>query len=331
MEVKTQMFNWKNRNVLVTGGNGFIGSHLVNKLVETEAMVIVLVRDLKENAVYRYFNIESKIIQVQGDLINYGLVERVLNEYSIDSCFHLAAQALVQTANRSPLSTFESNIKGTWNLLEACRTTKNVERIVVASSDKAYGVQKNLPYTEESPLLGIYPYDVSKACADMISKSYFVSYGLPIAITRNANTYGGGDLNFSRVIPDAIRCIMQGEEFIIRSDGTPERDYMYIADAVSGYITLAENIERDDVKGSAFNFGTGKPISVIDLFGKIAELCGKPTVKPKILGQARNEIDRQYLAIDKAKRILNWQPQYTHERGLKETIEWYREYLKKKS
>ena len=188
-----------------------------------------------------------------------------------------------------------------------------------------------MPYTEESPLHGVYPYDVSKACADMISKSYFVSYGLPIAITRNANTYGGGDLNFSRVIPDAIRCILRGEEFIIRSDGTPERDYMYIEDAISGYITLAENIEKKDVTGSAFNFGTGKPISVIDLFKKIAQLCGKPTAKPKILGQARNEIDRQYLAIDKAKRILNWQPQYTTERGLKQTIEWYREYLKKKS
>lgn len=325
------MFNWKDRNVLVTGGNGFIGSHLVNKLVEKRAKVVVLVRDLKENVIYGYFNIESKIIQVQGDLINYGSVERVLNEYSIDSCFHLAAQALVQIANRSPLSTFESNIKGTWNLLEACRNTKTIERIIVASSDKAYGVQKKLPYTEESPLHGVYPYDVSKACADMISKSYFVSYGLPIAVTRNANTYGGGDLNFSRVIPDAIRCILQGEEFIIRSDGTPERDYMYIEDAISGYITLAENIEKEDVTGNAFNFGIGKPISVIDLFKKIAQLCGKPTAKPKILGQARNEIDRQYLAIDKAKRILNWQPQYTHERGLKQTIEWYKEYLKKKS
>lgn len=327
MEVTKYMSNWKNRNVLVTGGNGFIGSHLVNELVEKQANVIVLVRDLSNNVLYKYFNIESKIIQVQGDLVNYNQIERVLNEYSIDSCFHLAAQALVQVANRSPLSTFESNIKGTWNLLEACRNTKFIERVIVASSDKAYGVQEKLPYTEESPLLGIYPYDASKACADILSRSYFVSYGLPVAITRNANTFGGGDLNFSRIIPDAIRCILHDEEFIIRSDGTPERDYMYVKDAVSGYIALAENIERKDVKGEAFNFGTGKPISVINLYKKIAPLCGKPDAKPKVLGKAKNEIDRQYLSIDKAKEILNWEPRYLIEQGLKETIEWYKSYF----
>jgi CDP-glucose 4,6-dehydratase len=327
MGVKNNMLNWKNRNVLVTGGNGFIGSHLVNKLVEKEANVIVLVRDLSNNILYKYSNIESKIIQVQGDLVNYSLVERVLNEYLIDSCFHLAAQALVQVANRSPVSTFESNIKGTWNLLEACRNTKFIERVIIASTDKAYGEQERLPYTEESPLLGIYPYDASKACADILSRSYFASYGLPVAITRNANTFGGGDRNFSRIIPDVIRCILHNEEFIIRSDGTPERDYMYVKDAVNGYITLAENIENEDVRGAAFNFGTGKPISVINLYKKIAQLCEKSHLKPKILGEAKNEIDRQYLAIDKAQKILKWEPKYTLEQGLKETIAWYKNYF----
>ena len=327
MDVKNRIFSWKNRNVLVTGGNGFIGSHLVNKLVEKEANVIVLVRDLMNNAIYNYFNIESKIIQVQGDLSNYSIIERVLNEYSINSCFHLAAQALVQIANRSPLSTFESNIKGTWNLLEACRNSKTIERIIIASSDKAYGIQRKLPYTEESPLLGTFPYDVSKAAADMLSTSYFVTYGLPIAITRNANTYGGGELNFSRIIPHAIRSILLGEEVIIRSDGSPERDYMYIKDAVNGYIILSENIDREDVKGNVFNFGTGEPISVFNLLNKISYLSGKPDIKPKILGKAKNEIDRQYLAINKAKKRLNWKPQYTIEEGLKETILWYKNYF----
>ncbi|MEK6562759.1 MAG: NAD-dependent epimerase/dehydratase family protein, partial [Candidatus Binatota bacterium] len=207
------------------------------------------------------------------------------------------------------------------------RNTKSIERVVIASSDKAYGAQKELPYTEETPLLGLYPYDASKACADIIARSYFVSYGLPVAVTRNANTYGGGDLNFSRIVPDAIRCLLQGKEFIIRSDGAPERDYMYVEDAVDGYITLAGQVEKKEVKGEAFNFGTGVPISVLALFKVIARLCGKPKSNPRILGIAKNEIDRQYLAVDKAKSILRWSPQFSLEDGLKRTIVWYRRYL----
>jgi CDP-glucose 4,6-dehydratase len=264
---------------------------------------------------------------IQGDLVNYSIIERILNEYSIDSCFHLAAQALVQVANKSPLSTFESNIKGTWNILEACRNTESIERVIVASSDKAYGVQKKLPYTEETPLLGLFPYDASKACADILARSYFVSFGLPVAVTRNANTYGGGDLNFSRIIPDAICCILQNREFIIRSDGTPERDYMYVEDAIDAYIALAEHIGKKGVKGEAFNFGTAEPISVISLFKTIATLCGKPKAKPIILGKAENEIDRQFLAIGKAKKILDWEPEYNLTEGLKRTIGWYSQYL----
>lgn len=320
--------NWRNKNIFITGADGFIGSWLAKKLAERKANVIILVRDLKIESPYKLFDLKNKVTQVQGDVTDYPFLERVLNEYSVDSCFHLAAQALVQIANRSPLSTFESNIKGTWNILEACRNTKTIERVIVASSDKAYGRQKKLPYTEESPLLGLYPYDASKACADILARCYFISFNLPVAVTRNANTYGGGDLNFSRIIPDAIRCILQEKEFIIRSDGTPERDYMYVEDAVDGYLAMAEQVEKENVKGEAFNFGTGKPISVISLFEKIAELCGRPRIKPKILGVAKNEIDRQYLATDKSKKILNWSPKHTLEEGLKLTIEWYRQYFR---
>ncbi len=318
--------DWKNKNVFVTGADGFIGAWLSKGLVERDANVFILVRDLKKEATYKLLNIEDKVTRIEGDLADYAVIERVLNEYSISACFHLGAQALVQVANRSPLSTFESNIKGTWNILEACRNTKSIERVIVASSDKAYGTQKKLPYTEDMALLGAYPYDASKACADILARSYFTSFGLPVAVTRNANTYGGGDLNFSRIIPDAIRCLLTGKEFLIRSDGTPERDYMYVEDAVSGYITLAEHIR--EAKGGAFNFGTAKPISAIALFKNIAKLCGKPGAKPKILGTAKNEIDRQFLSIEKAGEVLGWHPEFALEKGLARTIKWYKRHIK---
>ena len=319
--------NWKNKNIFITGGDGFVGGWLARKLVEKGAHVIILVRDIKNEATYKLFHLEPKIVQVIGDVKDYHLLQRVLNEYGVDTCFHLAAQALVQIATNSPIPTFESNIMGTWHVLEACRNARTIKRVIVASSDKAYGVQKKLPYTEASPLLGLFPYDASKACADILSRSYFASYGLPVAVTRNANTYGGGDINFSRIIPDAIRCLLTGKKLVIRSDGTPERDYMYAQDAAEAYIVLAKQLERQEVQGEAFNFGTGKLISVLDLFEKIAVLCDRPYKKPKILGKARNEIDRQYLAIDKAKRILKWKPIYSLEEGLKETIAWYKKYL----
>lgn len=320
--------SWKNRNVFVTGADGFIGAWLAKRLVEEKANVIVLIRDIKQQATYKLLNLEKKVTQVQGDLTDYNLMARLLNEYSIDSCFHLAAQALVQIANRSPISTFESNIKGTWNILEACRNTKTIKRIIAASSDKAYGVQKNLPYTEESPLLGLYPYDASKACSDILARSYAVSYDLPVAVTRNANTYGGGDLNFSRIIPDAICSILQGKEFLIRSDGTPEREYIYVEDAVDGYLTLAEAVDKKNVRAQAFNFGTGEVINVVDLFKKIAKLCSKPKAKMKILGVAKHEIDKQYLSAKKSANVLRWKPRYDLESGLKRTIKWYKNYLK---
>ena len=318
---------WSERNVLVTGADGFIGSWLAKRLVDEGASVITIARDLKKDANFKLMGIKERMTIVHADLAEYDKVQRAINQFSVDTCFHLAAQAIVQFANHSPLPTFESNIKGTWNILEACRNSKNIERIVVASSDKAYGSQKKLPYREDSPLLGLYPYDASKACADILSRAYYKTYGLPVAVTRNANTYGGGDLNFSRLVPDVIRCALKRKRFIIRSDGKYKRDYMYVKDAVTSYLILAENLYRKDAKGEAFNFGTGKPISVLGLFEKISQLTGNK-IKPKILGEVKNEIKEQYLSTEKVKKMFNWKPKYTLEQGLKETIEWYQNYLK---
>src|SRR3989338_2682473 len=320
--------NWKNLPVLVTGADGFIGSWIAKELIEQGAEVYTIVRDIKKQSNLDVLNLRNKINIVHGDLANFDVCNSVLKEHKIVICFHIAAQAIVGIANDSPLSTFESNIKGTWNILEAARLSKFIKGVIVASSDKAYGVQKRLPYTEESPLLGLYPYDASKACADILSRSYFKTYGLAVAVTRNANTYGGGDLNFSRLVSQTEKTVFKNQKPIIRSDGTPERDYMYIKDAVNAYLKLASNINRKDVQGEAFNFGTSKPISVLELYNKIINLMGKK-IKPKILGNAKNEIDKQYLSIEKAKRVLKWQPKYSIEQGLRETIAWYRQFFKK--
>ena len=319
--------NWRELPVLVTGADGFIGSWVAKELAEKGANVVTIVRDIKKQSNIDVLKLKGRITVVHGDLVDLDVCNRVMNEYEVSIGIHIAAQAIVGTANASPLSTFESNMKGTWNILESARLSKFIKGLVVASSDKAYGVQKKLPYTEESPLLGIYPYDASKVCADILARSYFKTYGLSIAVTRNANTYGGGDLNFSRLIPDTIRAVLNNRHLVIRSDGTPERDYMYIKDAVNAYVTLASNLHRKDVQGEAFNFGTGKPVSVLELYSKIIKLVGK-NIKPEILGKARNEIDRQYLSIEKVKKVFGWKPRYSLEQGLKETINWYRDYFK---
>ncbi|HIH41324.1 TPA: SDR family NAD(P)-dependent oxidoreductase [Candidatus Woesearchaeota archaeon] len=315
--------SWKNSKVLVTGADGFIGSHVAKALAEKGSEVVTIVRDIKKQSNIDVLGLKNSITIVPGDLVDYADCERAINEYDIDFCFHIAAQAIVGPANRSPLSTFESNIKGTWNILEAARLSKTIKGMIIASSDKAYGQQKKLPYTEDSPLNGYFPYDASKACAEMIARSYFMTYNLPLAITRNANTYGPADMNLSRIIPDVITRLLKNKEPVIRSDGTPERDYMYIKDAVAAYLVLAENLHKKEVVGQAFNFGTGKPISVLQLYKKIISLMGK-NVEPKILGQAKNEIDGQYLDSSKAKRILGWEAKYDIDKGLKETIEWYK-------
>ena len=320
--------DWKGMNVLVTGADGFIGSHVAKGLIDKGAEVTTIVRDIKKKSNVDILGIKNEINIVNGNLINFEHCERALNEYDVEFCFHIAAQTIVTRANRSPLSTFESNIKGTWNILEACRLSKNIKGLIAASSDKAYGQQKKLPYTEDSPLSGYFPYDASKVCAEILARCYFMSYKLPLAITRNANTYGPADMNLSRIIPDVITRLIRNENPVIRSDGTPERDYMYIKDAVSAYLTLAENLHRKEVLGEAFNFGTNKPISVLNLYKKIIKLMGKKA-EAKILGEAKNEIDKQYLDSSKAKKILNWESKYNLDSGLRETIDWYKKFFSK--
>src|SRR3989344_1239367 len=313
--------DWKNRSVLVTGADGFVGGWLAKVLADKGAHVVVLVRDEKKYSALDLHNLREKVIAINGDVTDYHLIKRILNDHSISFCFHLAAQAIVGIANRSPLSTFETNIKGTWTILEAIREVNNphFQGIIVASTDKAYGVHEELPYTEESELRGLYPYDASKVCADVLARSYAVSYNLPIAVTRKANIYGAGDLNLSRIVPNSVRCLTRGEELQIkriRSDSTPERDYLYIKDAVAGYIALAEQLHRPEVRGQAFNLSSGKPVSVLELVNLITKILGSDA-KPKIIMvQAKNEIDRQYLANEKAKVMLGWSPQYNLEDGM---------------
>jgi CDP-glucose 4,6-dehydratase len=264
---------------------------------------------------------------VRGDVTDYVFVERVLNEHEIDTIFHLAAQTIVPIANRAPLSTFETNIKGTWTVLEAARRSPKVTRVVVASSDKAYGVHEKLPYTEDAPLLGCYPYDASKACAELVARTYVATFDLPVAITRCANLYGGGDLNWSRIFPGTIRSVIRGERPIVRSDGTMMRDYLYVRDAVSAYLTLANRLDNSGVRGEAFNFGMDDPKSVLETVQAIIAVSEYPELEPVVLADAPNEIQAQYLDSSKAHRVLDWTPRYSLEEGLRETLEWYREFL----
>ncbi len=316
---------WKNRRVFVTGASGLLGSWLVEALLGRGANVTCLMRDWVCRSRFVEDDLISRTNVVRGDLEDLQVLVRALNEYEIDSVFHLGAQAIVGTASRSPLSTFETNIRGTWNLLEACRLcSKMVERVVVGSSDKAYGAHERLPYTEDMPLQGRFPYDVSKSCADLIAASYFHTYGTPLAITRCGNLYGGGDLNFNRLIPGAILAVLDEQAPVIRSDGSLLRDYFYVKDAVTAYLALAERLPEAPFVGQAFNFGTQMPRSVMDVVQVILELMEQTSLQPRILNEASGEIPRQYLDCAKARQMLGWRPQYSLEAGLQETISWYR-------
>lgn len=319
---------WQNRNVFVTGATGLLGSWMVEELVHRGATVTCLVRDWVSGSKLISSGMINRTNVVHGELENYELMVRALNEYEIDTVFHLGAQTIVGTASRSAVSTFEANIRGTWNLLEACRAnSKLIERIVFASSDKAYGPQKNLPYTEDMPLQGHFPYDVSKSCSDLIAQSYFHTYRLPIAITRCVNLFGGGDLSFNRLVPGTILSALRDEPPLIRSDGKFVRDYFYVLNAVDGYLKLAEKMPDDGINGQAFNFGYGKPVSVLELVDEILEVMGKTSLVPIILNEANHEIINQYLDCSKAQRMLGWQPRYDRKEGLGQTVEWYRQYL----
>ena len=321
--------NWTEKKVLITGASGIVGSWLTKRLLELGAEVTIYLRDFVPRSYLIDSGALNRVNAVNGKLEDYFNVERTLNEYEIDTVFHLGAQTIVETANRSPLGTFESNIKGTWTILEACRNSKLVTNTIVASSDKAYGEQKQLPYTEDMPLIGKHPYDVSKSCSDLIAQSYHDTYNMPIAIARCGNVFGGGDLNFNRIVPGTIKSFLENKSPIIRSDGMYKRDYFYVKDAAESYITLAENASRKGVKGNSFNFGNEKPLAVLDIVGKIAKIMSKQSIKPKILNIAKNEIKNQYLSCVKAKKQLNWKPKYTIDKGLRETIDWYKNFFKK--
>ncbi|MCC6316247.1 MAG: GDP-mannose 4,6-dehydratase [Gemmatimonadaceae bacterium] len=318
---------WNQKRVFVTGATGLLGSHMTAELLRRGADVVCLVRDWVPDSESVTSGSLSRCRLVRGDLEDYLLVLRALNEYEIDTIFHLGAQTIVGTASRSPLSTFEANIKGTWVLLEAARQMTRVERVLVASSDKAYGEHDRLPYTEDAALVGKYPYDVSKSCADLIALSYFHSFRLPVAVTRCGNLYGGGDLNFNRLVPGTIRSALRGEAPVIRSDGTFVRDYFYVRDAVQAYLALAERMPDDGFTGEAFNFGTETPLSVIAMATKVLEVMNQSALPLTILNQASNEIPKQYLDCTKARRRLGWEPRWTLEESLSDTVAWYREWM----
>jgi CDP-glucose 4,6-dehydratase len=316
---------WTNRTAFITGATGFVGSHVASHLVAQGARVVCLQRDSVSVNPLDLFALRSRVTVVNGAVEDLTLMERVLNEYEIDAVFHLAAQAFVGVANQGPLSTFESNIRGTYCLLEACRRSGSVKRIVVASSDKAYGTHDQLPYREDFELRGLFPYDASKVCTDVLARSFASTYRLPVAVTRFANIYGPGDLNSSRLVPATILSVLRDEAPIIRSDGTPVRDFVYSDDVARGYLLLAENIEEN--AGEAFNFGSGNPVQVLDLARRIITLAGMTDqLTPQVLLQTKieREIDAQYLSADKAAERLGWQPEVNLDEGLKRSIDWYR-------
>ncbi len=315
--------------VLVTGAQGFVGSWLAQRLLEDGATVVVPRRDVEPESRFRADGIEDACVVVTCDITDYESLLRVLNEHDVTQVFHLAAQTLVGTANRGPLSTWDANVRGTWTVLEACRVhgvlAGTVERVVVASSDKAYGDQDDLPYREDMPLLARFPYDVSKACTDMIARSYATTYGLPVAVTRLANVYGPGDRNWSRLVPDTARALARGHRPVIRSDGSPERDYLYVEDAVSAYLAIAASLDRPELRGRAWNVGNDVPVSVLDLVRTLTEVSARD-VEPDVQGEGtpHGEIDRQWLDSSAIRAELGWEPRWELDRGLRETWEWYR-------
>jgi CDP-glucose 4,6-dehydratase len=321
------MGNWGSRRVLVTGATGMVGSWLVKRLLDEKASVVALIRDWDpQSELIRSGDVQRTTV-VNGRLEDFNTVERAISEHETDTVFHLGAQTIVDTALRSPLITFEANIRGTYNLLEACRIHAGlVERTVVASSDKAYGEVDSLPYTEEMPPNGRHPYDVSKSCADLIARAYAHTYRMRVGVARCGNIYGGGDLNWSRIVPGTIRSLLQNERPVLRSDGSYVRDYIYVLDVVDGYLALAERL-CDGIAGEAFNFALDRRVTVLEMTTHIRRLLGRDDLEPIIRNGARCEIKDQYLDSTKARRVLDWQPRYDLEGGLNAAIHWYRDYF----
>ncbi|MFA6321562.1 MAG: GDP-mannose 4,6-dehydratase [Candidatus Omnitrophota bacterium] len=310
---------WKNKTVLITGFEGFLGSNLTKAMISSGAKIFGL--DIKVGRKDTILTAADykKITVIKGSVSDYGLVKHVIMRNKVNVLFHLAAESIVGKCHKYPLAAFSTNIEGTWNILEACRGSEFVKSIVIASSDKAYGSHKKLPYKETSHLIGNHPYDVSKSCADLIAYTYFHTYGLPVAVTRCGNIYGPGDFNFSRLIPNAIRCLVEDKTLLIRSDGKFTRDYVYVDDIVRGYIVLAEKLHGSGLAGEAFNFSTEDPVTVLKLIDRMSRLSGKK-LKYKILNEAKYEIKDQYLSASKARRVLGWRPSNSLEEGLRKTI-----------
>ncbi|MGC2321575.1 MAG: GDP-mannose 4,6-dehydratase [Terriglobales bacterium] len=318
---------WQDRPTLVTGATGLLGGWITRALVAAGADVVCLIRDWVPQCELVRTRTVSQVKVVRGDICDRALLERVLGEYEVEAVFHLAAQTIVSIANRNPISTFESNIQGTWNLLEACRRSSKVQSIVLASSDKAYGDQEVLPYTEEMPLQGSHPYDVSKSCADLIAQTYANTYSSPVAITRCGNFYGGGDLNWNRIVPGTIRSALRGQRPVIRSDGNYIRDYFYVEDGVTAYLQVAERVFSDPaLRGMAFNFSNELQITVLQLVERILRLMDSD-LQPEVQNQVFHEIRHQYLSAEHARRVLGWSPRFTLDEGLERTIDWYKQFI----
>jgi CDP-glucose 4,6-dehydratase len=321
---------WTDRPTLVTGATGLVGGWLVKRLIAAGADVICLVRDSVPQSEFIRAGLSERVRTVQGDVCDQALLERTLGEYEVNTVIHLAAQTIVGIANRNPISTFESNVRGTWTILEACRRSPAFRQIVVASSDKAYGDQETLPYDEQTPLQGQHPYDVSKSCADLIAHAYAATYDLPVAITRCGNFFGGGDLNWNRIVPGTIRSIIRGQRPIIRSNGRFVRDYFYVEDGAAAYMLLAEQLgSRPELRGQAFNFANEHQVTVLDLVRRILGLMGS-SLEPEVLGEATHEIQEQYLSAEKARKLLSWSPGYSLDEGLERTVAWYKEFFSSK-
>lgn len=320
---------WTGKRVLVTGSSGFLGGWLVKQLRESGATVTGLVRDMRSDFNTLQDPMSEPRFIVYGDLSDMARLRRIIAEYEIDTIFHLAAQPIVGVALRDPVGTFEANIAGTWNLLEAARSAGGVARILVASSDKAYGHPDSLPYTEDMPLKGTHPYDVSKSCTDLICRTYFETYGLPVCITRAGNFYGGGDMNFNRIVPGTVRLGLEGKPPELRSDGTMVRDYIYVRDVADGYVAIAEAMDRPEVCGEAFNISSENPVSVLELCRAITAAVGRPDLEPIILNTAKSEIQEQFVSGDKARKLIGWSPKHSLSAGLDETVAWYKAYLER--
>jgi CDP-glucose 4,6-dehydratase len=315
---------WKGKKALVTGATGIVGSWVVRDLLERSADVIALILDANPQSELYRSGLVKRVTVVNGCLEDIATLQRAIVGHEIDTVVHLGAQAIVEVAFRAPLATFETNVRGTWNLLEACRLHQDlVTSVVVASSDKAYGEHKHLPYTEEMPLRGRQPYEASKSCADLITQSYFHAYRLPVAVARCGNIYGGGDMNWGRIVPGTIRSLHRQESPVIRSDGQYIRDYIYVKDVSNAYLSIVENMHSPGVRGESFNFSPESRVTVMEIVDQIRKLMGCEHIQATILNQAKGEIRNQYLSSEKAKRVLGWAPAYSLEAGLRETIDWY--------